>query len=140
LTLSPAYRGEGSWGLPLHIRPRIDRMFHRDLPDFCLVRFIEILGNDNLDDGKFIASFAVALDPATFDPHFRPAVGAGRGGELDRAVERGNVHFRAKQGFVEADGEIEIDVQTLAAEIGVGFDAGDDIEVAMVAGGGLLAA
>src|SRR5205823_5866412 len=76
LTLSPAYRGEGSWGLPLHIRPRIDRMFHRDLPDFCLVRFIQILGNDDLDDGKFIASFAVALDPATFDPHFRPAVGA----------------------------------------------------------------
>ena len=67
-----------------------------------------------------------------FDAEFCAAAGAGGDGEGAFAVESWDIDFRAKSGFVEADGEVEINIQAIAAEIGVGVYLGDDVEIAGV--------
>src|SRR5205807_1637351 len=93
-----------------------------------------------LGDDGWIALLGRAFDAAALEAERGVAAGAGGNRERDGAVEGGDFHLRAEQRLVEADRDVDGDVDPLAAKIRVGEDLGDDEEVAGLATGDLLAA
>src|SRR5690348_6269048 len=91
-----------------------------------LVIVVEVFGDDDFEDGVLVALFAAAFYSAAFDAELGSAAGTGGDCDCDGAVEGGDLDFTAQEGFVNADGDIDVDVEIFAAEVGVGLDAGDD--------------
>src|SRR5437870_10516606 len=66
----------------------------------------------------------------TFDAHHFAELNAGRDLELDRAFQGGNLQLLTQRSLSDGDGNIQLQVIAIAAEVVVGTNAYVDIEVA----------
>src|SRR5436190_4603133 len=114
----------------MNIRSRIERVLLLDLLHQLLVLVVRVLGDEDPDDAELVAFLAAALDAAAFDAQLGVTAGAGRDGDRDGTFQRGDFDLRAEQGLVNADGDVEQDVEVLAAEVGMGVNVRDDVQVA----------
>src|SRR5688572_30516251 len=98
--------------------------------DDFLVLLVQTLRRDDLRDDELVALLLPAMNAAALDAELRVAARAGRDRQRDGALERRHFHLRAEQRLVQAQREVEEDVQALAAEVGVRVDLRDDEQVA----------
>ena len=103
--------------------------------DRIFILVIQIFWHDDFDQDVLIALLLAARNAAALDAEFCTAAGAGGHREVDGAVECWDFDLCAEQGFIHADGQIEVDVQTLSAKKGMGLDFDDNVEIAWFAAG-----
>ena len=126
-------------GLPFQVGAGVEGMFSGEVLDGLAVLVVERFGDDDSGQDVLVAAFFAAFDASGFDAELGAAAGAGRDGHGDGAFEGRDFDLGAEQRFVHADGEVEEDVEPFAAEVRVGVDLGDDVEITVLAASNLLA-